>query len=252
MAVGKLVSCGRKDEQGRKKYACKGWLHADCYKAYVVLGQLEHIRHVACWAHARRYFVDVAKASKKEGLAHQVVKLVGKLYHLERELKDKEASPEVILMRRGKEAKPVLAQIKVLLDDARFKVLPKSPLGTAVFYSLNHWDALNIYLQDGRLEIDNNKSERSIKPFVIGRKNWLFHGNDVGAQAGSILFSLIETCKQNKIEVFSWLKYVLANIHRAKTVEQLEKLLPYNIDPELLTDMRSIPELIMPEKDAVN
>lgn len=230
----------------------KGWLHADCYKAYVTLGQLKHITHVACWAHARRYFVDVAKASKKEGLAHQVVKLIANLYHLERELKDKEATPEIVFIRREQEAKPVLAKIRTLLDEAQFKVPPKSPLGTAVFYSMNHWDALNAYLQDGRLEIDNNKSERSIKPFVIGRKNWLFHGNDVGAQAGSILFSLIETCKQHKVDVFSWLKYVLANIHHAETVEQLEKLLPYNIDPVLLTDMRSIPELIMPEKDAVN
>ena len=230
----------------------KGWLHADCYKAYVTLGQLEHIKHVACWAHARRYFVDVAKVSKKEGLAHKIVKLVGKLYHLERELKDKEAAPETIFIRREQDAKPILTQIKALLDDAQFKVPPKSPLGTAVFYSLNHWDALNIYLQDGRLEIDNNKSERSIKPFVIGRKNWLFHGNDVGAQAVSILFSLIETCKQHKVDVFSWMKYVLANIHHAETVEYLEKLLPYNIDPLLLSDMRSIPELIMPEKDGVN
>ena len=230
----------------------KGWLHADCYKAYIALGQLEHIKHVACWAHARRYFIDVAKASKKEGLAHQIVQLIGKLYHLEREFKDKEATPEIIFIRREQEANPILAQIKALLDDAQFKVPPKSPLGTAVFYSLNHWSALNIYLQDGRLEIDNNKSERSIKPFVIGRKNWLFHGNDVGAQAGSILFSLIETCKQHKIDVFSWMKYVLANIYRAETVELLEKLLPYNIDPLLLNDMRSIPELIMPEKNGVN
>ena len=230
----------------------KGWLHADCYKAYVTLGCLGHIRHVACWAHARRYFVDVAKACKKEGLAHQVIKLIGKLYHLERELKDKEATPELIFMRREKESTPVLAQIKALLDDAQLKVPPKSPLGTAVFYSLNHWDALNIYLQDGRLEIDNNKSERSIKPFVIGRKNWLFHGNDIGAQAGSILFSLIETCKQHKVDVFSWLKYVMANIHQAETVEQLEKLLPYNINHLLLSDMRSIPELILPEKEGVN
>jgi transposase len=125
----------------------KGWLHADCYKAYVVLGQLEHIKHVACWAHARRYFVDVAKTCKKEGLAHQVVKLVGKLYHLERELKDKKAIPDMILMRREQDAKPVLAQIKAILDDAQFKVPPKSPLGTAVFYSLNHWDALNRMLR---------------------------------------------------------------------------------------------------------
>ena len=226
----------------------KGWLHADCYQAYVALGQLEHMTHVACWAHARRYFVDVAKLSKKPGLAHQVVKLIGKLYHLESELKDQHAEPEVILARREQDASPVLAEIKKLLDDAQLKAAPQGPLAKAIFYTLSHWEALTVYLQDGRLEIDNNKSERSIKPFVIGRKNWMFHGNDVGARAGSILFSLIETCKQNKVEVFSWIKYVIANIHKAKTVEQLEKLLPYNINPLLLTDMRSIPQLIMPEK----
>ena len=76
----------------------------------------------------------------------------------------------------------------------------------------------------------------------------LFHGNDVGARAGSILFSFVETCKQNKVEVFSWFKYVLTNIHKALTIEQLEKLLPYNIDRQLLYDMRSIPNLIIPEK----
>ena len=226
----------------------KGWLHADCYKAYVALGQLEHMTHVACWAHARRYFVDVAKLSKKPGLAHQVVKLIGKLYHLESELKDQHAESGVILTRREQDASPVLAEIKELLDDAQLKAAPQGPLAKAIFYTLSHWQALTVYLQDGRLEIDNNKAERSIKPFVIGRKNWMFHGNDVGARAGSILFSLIETCKQNKVEVFSWIKYVIANIHKAKTVEQLEKLVPYNIDPLLLADMRSIPPLIIPEK----
>jgi transposase len=224
-----------------------GYLHADCYQAYVTLGQTEHIHHVACWAHARRYFVDVAKSAKKEGVAHQIVKLIGKLYHIERELKDKKASPALIFMRRVKEARPILIQIKKLMDDAASKTLPKSPLGTALFYSLTHWDALNMYLYDGRLEIDNNLSERTIKPFVIGRKNWLFHGNDVGAHAGSILFSLIETCKQNKVDVFSWLKYVLTNIHHAQTMEQLEKLLPYNIDPQLLNEMHSLPALTFPE-----
>jgi len=124
-------------------------------------------------------------------------------------------------------------------------------LGAALFYSLTHWEALNIFLFDGRLELDNNLSERTIKPFVIGRKNWLFHGNDLGAKSGSILFSLIETCKQNKIETFSWFKYVLTHIRQASTLEQLEQLLPYNIDPSLLTDMRSLPNLIMPEKGAV-
>ena len=144
----------------------KGWLHADCYKAYITLGRLGHITHVACWAHA-------TKLSKKPGLASQVVKLIGKLYHLESELKDSQAKPDAILTRREQDAKPVLLQIKAILDEAQIKVAPQSPLGKAIFYALGHWDALLIYLQDGRLEIDNNKSERSIKPFVIGRKNWL-------------------------------------------------------------------------------
>ena len=226
----------------------KVWLHADCYKAYTTLGRLGHITHVASWADARRYFVDVTKLSKKPGLASQVVKLIGKLYHLESELKDSQAKPDAILTRREQDAKPVLLQIKAILDEAQIKVAPQSPLGKAIFYALGHWDALLIYLQDGRLEIDNNKSERSIKPFVIGRKNWVFHGNDLGARAGSILFSLIETCKQHKVDVFSWIKYVIANIHNAQTVEQLEKLLPYNIDSQLLNDMRSIPTIIMTKK----
>ena len=206
---------------------------------------------VACWVHARRYFVDVAKVHKKQGLAQQVVTLIGKLYHIERALKDKKATPAHVFITRVHQSRPLLLQIKALLDEAQLKVPPKSPLGTALFYTLAHWDALNNFLLDGRLELDNNLSERTIKPFVIGRKNWLFHGNDVGAKAGSILFSLIETCKQNKIETFSWFKYVLTHIRHANSMEQLEKLLPYNINPALLTDMRSLPNLIMPAKDAV-
>lgn len=230
----------------------KGYIHADCYQAYVALGQREHIHHVACWAHARRYFVDVAKSHKKQGLAHQVVTLIGKLYQIERELKDSNANHSLIFMTRAQQSRPLILQIKTILDEATLKVPPQSPIGKALFYSLTHWDALNVFLFDGRLEIDNNLSERSIKPFVIGRKNWLFHGNDLGAKAGSTLFSLIETCKQNKIETFSWFKYVLTHIHQANTIEKLEQLLPYNIDPTLLADMRSLPNLIIPGKDGVN
>lgn len=230
----------------------QGYVHADCYKAYIALGNQPLIQHVACWAHARRYFVEVAKVSKKEGLAHQFVTLIGKLYHLEKKLKEQNANPAAIFRARLQKAKPVLTQIKALLHDAQLKIPSKSPLGAAIFYSLAHWESLNAYLYDGRLEIDNNLSERSIKPFVIGRKNWLFHGNDVGAHAGSILFSLIETCKYHQVDVFSWLKYALANVRQAHTVEQLEKLLPYNIDQQLLSDMRSLPNLIFPAKSGVN
>jgi transposase len=196
--------------------------------------------------------VDVAKAHKKQGLAHQVVALIAKLYHIERELKDKHATPALIFMTRVQKSKSIVLQIKALLDEAQLKVPPKSPLGTALFYSLTHWESLNIFLFDGRLELDNNLSERTIKPFVIGRKNWLFNGNELGAKAASILFSLIETCKQNKIETFSWFKYVLTHIRQANTLKQLELLLPYNIDPSLLIGMRSLPNPILPEKSVVN
>lgn len=229
-----------------------GYLHADCYQAYLTLGRRDGLVHVACIAHARRYFVDIVKSTKKKGLAHQVVELIDKLYKVERELKEQNVSPAITFMTRIKNAMPLLKQIKTLLDEAQLKVPAKSPLGAAIFYTLNHWEALSAYLYDGRLEIDNNRAERSIKPFVIGRKNWLFHGNDIGARAGSILFSLIETCKQNQVEVFSWLKYVLANIHQAHSMELLEQLLPYNIDKALLSDMRNIPELIFPQKSGVN
>jgi transposase len=231
----------------------RGYLHADCYKAYTELGLTEHIEHVACWAHARRYFVDVVKSNpKKKGLANKVVELIAKLYHLEKTLKEQNATPQEIFIHRQSTAKPILESIKVLLDEHQLKVFPQAPLAKAIFYSLNHWRSLNLYLNDGRLEIDNNRSERSIKPFVIGRKNWLFHGNDIGAQAGSIIFSLIETCKAHKIDTFAWFKFVLANIHKAHTAEDLEKLLPYNIDTVLLEDMRNIPDLIFPDKGGVN
>ena len=230
-----------------------GYLHADCYSAYVALDKLAHIHHVACWAHARRYFVDVTKCSqKKTGLSHQVIKLIAELYFLEKQLKEQAATPEAIYQRRQAEAMPIIVKLKALIDENLYKILPKSPLAKAVHYLLTHWQALNRYLEDGRLEIDNNRTERSIKPFVIGRKNWLFHGNDLGAQAGSILFSLIETCKQHSINVFSWLKYVLTNIHQANTLEQLDSLLPYNINTNLLDNMRNIPELIFPDKGVVN
>lgn len=163
----------------------KGFLHADCYQAYTTIGTQEHIQHVACLAHARRYFVDVAKTIKKQGLSHQVIALIGRLYHLEAQLKEQKASTELIFAIRSQKAASILTELKELLDKSSLNVLPKSPMGKAVFYTLNHWQSLTTYLQDGRLEIDNNLSERSIKPFVIGRKNWLFHGNDIGARAGN-------------------------------------------------------------------
>lgn len=233
--------------------AFKGYLHADAYQAYVNLGKKEGINHVACMAHARRYFVDAIKiSSNKKGLAHQIVEQMAQLYALEKQLKEQKASPESIYKIRQDKATPILQTIKETIEKNITKILPKSPLGKAVFYLLGNWEALNNYLLDGRLDIDNNLSERAIKPFVIGRKNWLFHGNDTGARAGAIFYSLIATCKYHHIDPFSWFKYTLTHIHQAQTIGQLEQLLPFNISPDLLVNERTIPELIFPPVGAVN
>jgi hypothetical protein len=122
------------------------------------------------------------KLSREKKLELQREQKVKQDYN-EKLLKEANAYPDEIKLKRDKQAKPILLQLKKLLDDNLSKVPPQSPLGKAVAYMLTHWQALNHYLLDGRLEIDNNRSERSIKPFVIGRKNWLFHGNDKGARA---------------------------------------------------------------------
>lgn len=231
----------------------KGYLHADCYSSYTALGKKEGITHVACMAHVRRYFVEITRQTKKrKGLAFQIVELISKLYRLENVLKEEKSSSERIKQERQAKAVSILTQIKSLLDANALKILPQSPIGKAVHYMMTHWQALNHYLKDGRLEIDNNRSERSIKPFVIGRKNWMFHGNEIGARAGATLFSLIETCKAHNVDVFAWLKHALGHIHHADTVEKLEELLPFNVQAAALEAARAMPELTFPEKKADN
>ena len=116
------------------------------------------------------------------------------------------------------------------MEDASLKVPPKSGIGGAINYTLKFWNGLTRYLEDGRLEIDNNLTERSIKPFVIGRKNWLFFDSTKGASSGAIIYSLIETCKAHKIEPYAYLKYILGKIRHCKTDTDYNKLLPFNVD----------------------
>jgi len=224
----------------------QGYIHADCYSAYVNIEKQKNIWHAACNAHARRKFTEVITPKNKKGIAHQILTLYSKLYTIEKELKEKQASVDEVYNTRQTKSKALLLKLKDLLDDAILKVLPKSPLGKAIRYTIKHWPALIRYLDDGRLEIDNNRSERAIKPFVIGRKNWLFHGNHKGAEAGAMFYSLIETCKANKVDVFAYFKFMLAHIKQCKTADELEKLLPFNVDISDLIKQRVIPKLNLP------
>lgn len=189
---------------------------------------------MGCWAHARRKFDEALKAMpagqpKTETVAQQGLEFCNQLFAIERELKD--ASPEERYTVRMERSKPILEAYLAWLQKQQPRTLPKSLLGQAIAYSLNQWDKLTAFLQDGRLEIDNNRSERSIKPFVIGRKNWLFANTPRGAQASATIYSVIETAKENGLNPFQYLKYLFEQFPQLadpKDPEALDPLLPWS------------------------
>jgi transposase len=211
-----------------------GFLHCDGYTAYDSLASKNpNMTLVGCLYHARRKFVEVAKLMpNKEGVATHVVNVMAKLAHIEEEIKQLPL-PEKQAARHSR-AKPLLDDLQQYLMNNQPNIPPKSLLGQAVSYTLNQWSKILNYLKDPRLEISNNLSERAIKPFVIGRKGWLFANSVEGANAAATLFSIIETCKYHKVEPYDYLRYVLNALPQCQTIDDYEKLLPYKIDKSLL------------------
>jgi transposase len=193
----------------------KGYLHVDGYGGYNLVPE---VTLVGCWAHARRYFIEALKAlppkkdntltATEEGLA-----FCNKLFEIERELHD--AAPEERYEGRLKKSKPVIDDFRNWLQYQSRRVAPKTPLGRAIQYCRNQWEKLTAFLLDGRLELDNNRSERSIKPFVIGRKNWLFSNTPKGAASSAVIYSIVETAKENGLNPFEYLKYLFDNLPSA-------------------------------------
>ena len=139
---------------------------------------------------------------------------------IERELRDSSAAERKAA--RELRSKPILDKIKAWLDEKAAKVLPKGLLGQAIAYTLGLWPQLSTFLEDGRIPLDNNLAENAIRPFVVGRKNFLFSGSPAGAQASATLYSLIETAKANGLEPYEYLRHVLEQIGAADTVEKIE------------------------------
>ena len=212
----------------------KGTIHCDGYAGYDALAaQSADIKLSACMYHARRQFVEIIKISKaKTGVAVTIVNYITRLSHIEEEIK--ELLPEKKCAIRLEKAKPILDEMYQYMMDTHPKTYPKSALGQAIAYTLNQWPKLLTYLEDGRLENNNNRSERAIKPFVIGRKGWLFADSVKGAEAAATLFSLVETCKHHQIEPYDWFRYVLQKIPLCRSSEEIAALLPFNIDRKLL------------------
>jgi transposase len=203
------------------------YLVTDGYDAYNALAKTPGILgHAACWAHVRRRFVEATHGRKHTAAAHQMVALIHKLYQVERAAREK--PPEARKALRQKRARPILDKIKTWLDEKVVKVLPKSPLGEAIAYTLGLWPKLTTYLEDGHIEIDNNKAENAIRPFVIGRKNFLFSGSPRGADASATLYTLVESAKANDLEPWAYLNYLFEKLPAAKSEKALLALLPQN------------------------
>ena len=211
----------------------KGYLHVDGYAGY---NNLPNIKLVGCWAHARRKFDEAlkvipAEAKNKEtpSAAQEGLTFCNQLFAIERDLKD--CTPEERQKQRLARSQPVLDAFSVWLKNQTPRVTPKSALGQAIKYCRNQWERLTTFLEDGRLEIDNNRSERSIKPFVIGRKNWLFSNTAKGAQASAIIYSIVETAKENNLNPLNYLTYVFEQLPSIdiENEKALDELLPWSI-----------------------
>lgn len=206
----------------------RGYLMTDDYAGYNALGAQPGVERLACMAHARRKFVDAQKVQPKgkTGRADIALTMINKLYGIERDLK--EMTDEQRFGGRQEQSLPVLAQLKSWLEKTQPQVTAQSALGKAVNYLASNWNRLERYVEAGFLPIDNNAAERAIKPFVIGRKNWLFSDTPKGAAASAQIYSLVETAKANGQEPYTWLRHVLERIPQAKSVEDFEALLPWN------------------------
>jgi transposase len=207
----------------------RGFLHVDGDNFFDLIGSLSGVELVNCNAHARRKFEPIAKATKGSGLAKEALKFYKALYKIEKKAKELGLEYSGRYALRQKESKPILEEFKKWLDRHMCLVLPQSPLGKAIQYCLNRWDGLIRYCEDGRLEIDNNLTEQEIKPLVIARKNFLFAHSVDGAHALCLHLSLIRTAKQHGLDPYRYYVEVLKNIPYCKSVEDYEKLLPWNV-----------------------
>lgn len=206
----------------------KGYLVTDGYSAYN--GISPDIINAGCWAHARRTFDDAVKAAgktKKDSKSMEGLRFCNKLFDIERELHDVE--PEKRYEERLLRSKPVLEAFLAWLQTTGEIAVPKSHLGQAIKYCLNQWEPLNTFLLDGRLPIDNNAAERSIKPFVICRKNFLFCNTPQGANASATVFSLVETAKVNGLKPFDYLEYLLRALPNADP-DDIDRFMPWSTD----------------------
>ncbi|KQV60854.1 transposase [Pelomonas sp. Root1217] len=210
-------------------------LMTDGYEVYDTVAQAHQLVHLACWTHCRRYFFEALQGLPKDQrgphqLAARFIALIGQLYHVEAQARRDGVDATELGRRRQQDSAPVLADIEALLLANLHGVLPKSLLGQALHYLSSQWSKLKRYVEDGRYNIDNNAQENAIRPFCVGRRNWLFADTVHGANASANLYSLLQTCRVNNIDGYRYLRALFAALPNAQTVDDYASLLPWNID----------------------
>jgi len=213
-----------------------GYVQSDGYVGYEFVDDMPGVKHLGCWAHVRRKFMEAVKArgngkkKKKKGNADAALEFISSLYAIEQSAKDRSLEPDQVHALRQKKAVPILKAFRLWLDEKPLITPPSGILGKAITYTLNQWNRLMVYVEDGRLQPDNNLVENAIRPFVVGRKNWLFSATPDGAHASAALYSLIETAKANNLEPYWYLRYLFERLTAAKTEADYKALLPEYVD----------------------
>jgi transposase len=207
----------------------RGILQADAYSGFAPLYEGEQVVEAACWAHARRKFYDLYVAERSP-LAAEAIRRIGDLYAIEREIRGRKPAERAQV--RQQRAGPLLEDLQQWLAATLRMVSAKSELAGAIKYALVRWVALTRYRDDGRIEIDNNTAERSIRPLVLGRRNYLFAGSDAGGERAANIYTLIATARLNDIDPYWYLRQVLERIAE-HPINRIDELLPWNIAAKL-------------------
>jgi transposase len=216
----------------------RGILLTDGYEPYAAVAQALNLVHAGCFAHVRRKFDEARKAQAHNGADSQAkiaLEFIRELYLIEKALwdKDQPISPEHRVRVRTQLSVSIMAKFHVWLEALAPRVLPQSLLGKAVHYTLGQWPKLTTFLTHGEVPLDNNRCENAIRPFVLGRKGWLFSDTVKGAVASANLYSIVETAKANGVEPHAYLSLLFARLAHAATVEDFEALLPWNAKADL-------------------
>jgi len=204
-----------------------GWLQADAYAGYDRLFTRPGATavEVGCFAHARRYFVEALESDRRAAVA---IDLIAQLYLVEREASERGLDADQRLALRREKSTPILAALGDWVEKTAPAATPKSPLGKGLTYLVNQWQALQRFLTDGRLELDNNACERALRTLAIGRKNWLFAGSDEGAERAAIIYTVFGTCRLHDIDPWAYLQDVLTKLADGWLQSRLAVLLPPN------------------------